>query len=131
MSRLVDLYPRAWRARYGDELEDLVAARAPGFGGSIDLVLGAIDAHRHPELVDVTAPLPSGVEPVSRRRYQDLRVARRLGIASWLGAVAWIFAWIVAANGPMVGTGDDAYRQRVTPYLKLRRCDAVCGLSAR
>jgi hypothetical protein len=110
MSRLVSCYPRAWRARYGDELEDLVAARPPGLGGSIDLVRGALDAHRHPELVDVTAPLPTGAEPVSRQRYQDLRVARRLGIAAWIGAVAWIFAWVVAANGPMVGTGDDAYR---------------------
>jgi len=110
MSRLVDLYPRAWRARYGDELEDLAAARPPGLGGSIDLVRGALDAHRHPELVDVTAPLPTGGEPVSRQRYEDLRVARRLGLATWIGAVAWIFAWVVAANGPMVGTGDDAYR---------------------
>jgi len=110
MSRLVDCYPRAWRARYGDELEDLVAGRPPGLGGSVDLIRGAIDAHRHPELVDVTAVLPTGDEPVSRKRYEDLRAARRLGQASWLGAVAWIFAWVVAANGPMVGTGDDAYR---------------------
>jgi len=110
MSRLIDLYPRAWRARYGEELADLAAARPLGFGGAIDLVRGALDAHRHPELVDVTAPLPTGAEPVSRQRYEDLRVARRLGIASWLGAVVWIFAWVVAANGPMVGTGDDAYR---------------------
>jgi hypothetical protein len=110
MSRLVDLYPRAWRARYGDELEDLVAARPPGLGGSIDLLRGVVDAHRHPELVDPTAPSPTGAEPVSRKRYEDLRVARRLGIAAWIGAVAWIFAWVVAANGPMVGTGDDAYR---------------------
>jgi hypothetical protein len=110
MSRLVDLYPRAWRARYGDELEDLVAARPPGLGGSIDLLRGVLDAHRHPELVDPTAASPTGAEPVSRQRYDDLRVARRLGIAAWIGAVAWIFAWVVAANGPMVGTGDDAYR---------------------
>jgi hypothetical protein len=110
MSPLVGLYPRAWRTRYGEELEDLVAARPPGLGGSIDLVRGALDAHRHPELVDVTAPLPTGAEPVSRQRYENLRVARRLGIASRFGAVLWIFAWVVAANGPMVGTGDDAYR---------------------
>lgn len=110
MSRLVDLYPRAWRARYGEELEDLVAARPPGIGGSIDLLRGVLDAHRHPELVDPAAASPTGAEPVSRKRYEDLRVARRLGIAAWIGAVAWIFAWVVAANGPMVGSGDDAYR---------------------
>ncbi|HEX5588775.1 MAG TPA: hypothetical protein VFX65_00605 [Candidatus Limnocylindrales bacterium] len=110
MNRLVGLYPRAWQARYGEELQDLVTLRSLGLRGSIDLILGAVDAHRHPELVDVTAPLPTGAEPVSRKRYADLLVARRLGTASWLGAVAWIFAWTVAAQGPMVGTGDDAYR---------------------
>jgi hypothetical protein len=110
MSPLVQLYPRAWRARYGDELDDLVAARPPGLGGSIDLLRGVVDAHRHPELVDPTAASPTGAEPVSRKRYEDLLVARRLGIAAWIGAVAWVFASVVAANGPMVGTGDDAYR---------------------
>lgn len=110
MSRILRLYPRAWLTRYGAELEDLVAARPPGLGGSIDLVRGALDAHRHPELVDATTASPTGAEPVSRKRYEDLRVARRLGIAAWIGAVAWIFAWVVAAQGPIVGTGDDAYR---------------------
>jgi len=110
MSRLVGLYPRAWRARYGEELADLTAARPLGLGGAIDLVGGAIDAHRHPELVDPTAAAPTGAEPVSRQRYEDLRVARRLGTAALIGSVLWIFAWVVAANGPMVGSGDDAYR---------------------
>lgn len=110
MSRLVDLYPRAWRARYGEELEDLAASRPLGPGGAVDLLRGALDAHRHPELVDLSVAPPTGVEPVSRQRLADLRVARRLGIASRVGAVLWIFAWVVAANGPMVGTGDDAYR---------------------
>jgi hypothetical protein len=110
MSPLVDLYPRAWRARYGEELEDLAATRPLGLGGSIDLVRGAIDAHRHPELVDPSVAPPTGVEPVSRQRFEELRVARRLGNASRFGAVLWIFAWVVAANGPMVGSGDDAYR---------------------
>jgi hypothetical protein len=110
MSRLVDLYPRAWRARYGEELEDLAAARPLGLGGAVDLVRGALDAHRHPELVDPSIAPPTGIEPVSRQRLADLRVARRLGIASRVGSVLWIFAAVVAANGPMVGSGDDAYR---------------------
>jgi hypothetical protein len=110
MSRLVDLYPRAWRARYGDELEDLAAARPPGLGGSIDLVRGALDAHRHPELVGPAAPEPSRVELVSRQRYEDLRVARRLGLGTIAGAVLLVIAPIVALNGPIVFDGDGAYR---------------------
>ncbi|OGO52224.1 MAG: hypothetical protein A2V84_09565 [Chloroflexi bacterium RBG_16_70_13] len=116
MSQLIVLYPRAWRARYGEELKDIAAAGPLGIGGSIDLVRGALDAHRHPELVDPSVAPPTGLEPVSPQRLADLRVARRLGIASWLGAVAWIFAWVVAANGPMVGSGVDAYRDGAAAF---------------
>ena len=109
MSRLLRLYPLAWRARYGDELADLVAVRPLGLSGSIDLIRGALDAHRHPELVDPAAAPATGSEPITRQRYEDLRLARRLGNGSLLGAALWILAWVVAANGPVVGTGDDAY----------------------
>ena len=81
MSRLLRLYPRAWRARYGPELEDLVAHRPLGLSGSIDLIWGAMDAHRHPELVDpTTAGSATGLPGVSPQRLADLRVARRLGL---------------------------------------------------
>ena len=106
MSRLVGLYPRAWRARYGDELEDLVAAQPLGAGGSLDLFLGALDAHRHPELIDPVATAPTGSAPVTRQRFEDLRVARRLGLASVAGALLWIGGWIVALNGPVVYNDD-------------------------
>jgi hypothetical protein len=43
MSRLVKLYPREWRMRYGYELEEAAAA-SPGWRTQIDLVRGAIDA---------------------------------------------------------------------------------------
>lgn len=38
------LYPRAWRARYGDELVALVGDRRLSLGTSINLIAGAIDA---------------------------------------------------------------------------------------
>ena len=50
MKRLIDLYPRLWRERYGAELEEFVARR-PGLRAAVDLVRGAFDAHLHPELV--------------------------------------------------------------------------------
>ena len=109
MSRLLRLYPRAWRARYGEELEDLLAARPLRFSGAVDLVRGALDAHRHPELVDPGAAPTTGHEPITRQRYEDLQLARRLGNGSLLGAALWVIAWVVATNGPVVGTGDDAY----------------------
>jgi hypothetical protein len=48
MSRLVGLYPAAWRERYGTELEDLLGARPPNLVDRMDVVRGALDAHLHP-----------------------------------------------------------------------------------
>ncbi|HET6744921.1 MAG TPA: hypothetical protein VFH90_03635 [Candidatus Limnocylindria bacterium] len=47
MSRLVRLYPAAWRERYGDELTALLEERPAGPFDVLDLLLGAIDAHLH------------------------------------------------------------------------------------
>lgn len=119
MSRLVNLYPRAWQARYGAELEELAAARPLGLGGSIDLVRGAFDAHRHPELVDPHVVATTVPEPVSRRRYEDLRVARRLGLGAIAGGVLLVIGPIVALNGPIVFDSDGAYRDGMAamPFL--------------
>jgi hypothetical protein len=47
---VVRLYPRAWRARYGAELLDLLETRPPDRAAWMDLVRGALDAHLHPGL---------------------------------------------------------------------------------
>lgn len=54
-TRIVALYPRAWRARYGDELEALLEAGSLGLRDRIDLLRGALDAHLHPAR---PSPLP-------------------------------------------------------------------------
>lgn len=118
MSALVRLYPRAWRDRYGDELDDLIAARSVGIMGQLDGVRGAIDAHRHPEVVDPRVPDPSATAPVSRKRFEELRMARQFGLGTIIGALLWVTAGIVAANGPMVD-GDEPYRDGAAawPFL--------------
>lgn len=50
MSRLIRLYPAAWRDRYAAELLDLLAERPVTLTDRIDLARGAIDAHVHPQL---------------------------------------------------------------------------------
>jgi hypothetical protein len=54
-TRIVALYPRAWRARYGEELEALLEAGSIGLRDRVDLVRGALDAHLHPAR---PSPLP-------------------------------------------------------------------------
>lgn len=48
LRRLLVLYPRSWRARYGEEMAGLLADRAPTWSDAIDLGRGALDAHLHP-----------------------------------------------------------------------------------
>jgi hypothetical protein len=54
-TRIVALYPRAWRARYGEEFEALLEAGSLGLRDRVDLLRGALDAHLHPAL---PSPLP-------------------------------------------------------------------------
>ncbi|MBF8289574.1 MAG: hypothetical protein HW391_542 [Chloroflexi bacterium] len=131
MSALIRLYPAAWRARYGPELEDLAALRPLGVRGSIDVVRGAADAHLHPELVDpVGRPATVGLAPVTRQRFEDLRVARRLGRAAWIGAGLWLVGWVIAANGPIVRDGANEYRDGAAamPFILLAMVFLSAGL---
>jgi hypothetical protein len=57
MSRLVRLYPRAWRDRYEAEFQALLEERPLTLGDRVDIVRGALDARVHPNL-DGTAPTP-------------------------------------------------------------------------
>lgn len=43
-------YPRAWRERYGDELAELLARERRSPRLALDLALGALDAHLHPQI---------------------------------------------------------------------------------
>jgi hypothetical protein len=64
MSRVLRLYPPAWRDRYLDEVSDLLAARPPTPRDQVDLVRGALDAWLHPQ-VTARATTPDH-EPVVR-----------------------------------------------------------------
>lgn len=48
MSPLLRLYPGAWRARYGDEVEALLEAHRLDRRERLDLIRGALDAWLHP-----------------------------------------------------------------------------------
>ena len=57
MSRLVRLYPQAWRDRYEDEFVTLLEERPPTPGDVLDTIRGALDAHLHPTVGD-SEPAP-------------------------------------------------------------------------
>lgn len=49
MRWLIWLYPRAWRRRYGEEFLAALEEQRPSLSTAFDIILGAIDAHLHPQ----------------------------------------------------------------------------------
>lgn len=94
MTRLLRLYPRGWRARYGAELASILEARPPTLGDRVDLIRGAFDAHVHPELVD---PEAEPTDPASG----SVLAALLLG----LGSVVWLVGVATVGVQPL-GFGD-------------------------
>jgi hypothetical protein len=81
-SRYLGLYPRAWRERYGDELQEVLAQDVVGFRTRLDLVRGAVDAHLHPFL-------PSRLPVLAAVTASALAVAHAIGLAAQPVATDW------------------------------------------
>jgi hypothetical protein len=92
VSRLLRLYPRSWRERYGEEFLGLVLERPPSFADRVDIVRGAVDARLHPQL-----PRPD-------------RALDRSGFAPLGGLVLLIAAIWIGANGRLQYDEYGTYR---------------------
>jgi hypothetical protein len=98
MTRLIGLYPRAWRTRYEDEFLALLSDRPPDLSDRLDIVRGALDARLHPQ-PDTSSGAPEGDPwPV------------RMGWLTLLGGVLLIVAIFLAINGPLIVEGGGSYR---------------------
>lgn len=103
MSRLLILYPRWWRARYGDEMQGLLSDLTPGSIDRVDLTRGALDAWLHP-------PTPSIIPSLSAV----------LGGGLWTVAAAGTVAQPVSPDWP-------GYLDEVIPVTL---ASAICLLVA-
>ena len=81
-SRYVGLYPRAWRERYGDELQEVLERDRLGFRMRLDLVRGAVDAHLHPLA-------PSRLPVLAAVTASALAVAHAIALAAQPVATDW------------------------------------------
>jgi hypothetical protein len=105
MTRLVRLYPTAWRRRYEAEFLALLADHPPTLEERFDIVRGALDARLHPQVRGANEPPIASLVPEA-----DLRLARRLGFAAVIGALLWPVAFGIVLMGPVVYDGAGAYR---------------------
>lgn len=94
--RLLRLYPRAWRERYGEEFLEFVGGGPLRAKQVIDIVSGAIDAHLSREVRRSTAPNGGGAIMLSSLKAAcartDPAITRRDGL---IGAGAMILATLV------------------------------------
>ena len=119
MSRLLNLYPAAWRERYGAELHDLLNERPPTSRDQVDLARGALDAWLHPQV------LARG----SRRDRDDMAPRNITGaIGAFVGGGLWVASGLLmnaSAFDPSTG-----YREASTAILILVVGAVVSGLAA-
>jgi hypothetical protein len=121
MSFLVRLYPRAWRERYGDELEAVLEDRPPGPYEVTDLLFGALDAHLHLRGLGHRSEHRKGI-PMS------LRLA---GSAAALGGGLWgLFFTMVGAEYANVGPDTGFAWILVVLVAGLLLLTALAGLSS-
>jgi hypothetical protein len=104
--RLLALYPVAWRARYGEELRELLADEAVTPGAVAAVLAGALDAHLHPHAAS-SGTLAARVE---RRRLEALGV-----LCACIGAV-------VAALFFLEGERELAWARLMQAHPDLRVC---------
>ncbi len=85
--RLLRLYPQAWRERYGEEMVELLAAHRISLWTLADVLLGALDAHLHREL------LPGGIISMAHR-------IRNSEIAIFCAYILFFVPWLALQRVP-------------------------------
>lgn len=112
MKRLIRLYPRAWRERYGGELADVLARRRSSVGEVLSLIRGALDAHLHPSLARTSMVfVPEiGFRPASTRVLREPAEtrARDTSVTVIAAAAGPDQTDVLVEWDPPEQTGDDA-----------------------
>jgi hypothetical protein len=108
MIRVLHLYPRRWRERYGEEVAAMVADERPSFRLFVDLIAGAVDARLNPQLTPATTTQegPQKVTTIQRlcaRSRRDDKVNGPLVIGSSLLFVAISLGLQLALDQILVG----------------------------
>jgi hypothetical protein len=115
MSRLIGLYPKAWRDRYGEEFAAILADRPLGPFDVADVVLGALDARLHFRGLDRT--------DLARRPVMSPRIG---GYAAIAGGVLWLIVFLATVLQPDLGAPGFLVIVVATASLLV----AITGLSA-
>lgn len=118
-SRYVGLYPRAWRDRYGEELDAILERERMGFRTRLDLVRGALDAHLHPAV-------PSRLPILAAVTASALAVAHALALAVQPVSTEWP-GYLEDALPLIIGSVAAILPALLGLWLKLGDSDGALG----
>jgi len=125
------LYPRAWRARYGEEFDVLLDDSPKGWRTKADAVRGALDAHRRtpgvmkrllPAVLVLAVDVVIGwlnyhaaddVQPVAAAL-----IVAGFGFTFWRPRLAWLFIpalWLAIPASSVVGYATNYHPGLVKP----------------
>jgi hypothetical protein len=113
------LYPRAWRNRYGAELEALLETERVGLRTRLDLLRGALDAHLHPDR-------PSPIPVLAAVTASALAVAHTIALATQPVATEWP-GYLADALPLIIGTVAALLPAVIGLWLKLGDADGAFG----
>jgi hypothetical protein len=117
MTRLVRLYPAAWRERYEVELMTLLDERPPDVLDRLDIIRGAIDVRIHPQ------------GPFDPHEHAASLVGLRLaGSVATIGGVLWVLAALGFYGAPYIS--DLGYKDGGSVALVAAAAAALTGLAA-
>ena len=128
MNLWLQLYPRAWRQRYGAEVQDLLENEPRSWRLYLDLVAGAIDAHANPQWTPETEPdeghdtMTTFLTSCSREGYskEASQKSALLMLGASLGTVLIYLGWTAAL-------GDSVYSQSLI-YAAFNIAIVISGL---
>jgi len=118
MSRLLRLYPRAWRDRYGDEFVELIREKPPTSLDTFDVMRGALDAWLHPQIVGQTPSRAPG----------GARLARLARAGAIAGGGLWIAGGLAMNSLPI--DPDLGYKNSGMAVLVIVAAMVVTALAA-
>ena len=118
-ARYVGLFPRAWRDRYGDELEAILDEDPPGMRARLDLLRGALDAHLHPLA-------PSPIPVVAALTASALAVAHAIALGTQPVPTDWP-GYLDEAMPLVLGSVAALLPTIIGVWLKLGDADGAIG----
>lgn len=136
MTWLLRLYPRAWRARYEEEMRQVLAGEAPTLRLAVDLLAGAVDAHVNPHWTPGREPSPRAIggPMISKIVACEVRSMKKMAAgrqAAWLIGASSTLAGVAVTLTALFGRTSFSEALIYAAFPMALMCSSECGYLGR